>query len=256
MDLSPSAGSVKQDDISFLECPLCLESAPAFYHFIWCSNKHTSCYSCSAHWIQEALRDASGRFPFRCPNTSCGDTIPAQHIQRRYRLLGLTADEMRRFELHEVHAGIHMPAYCPKRDCGMPMERNTIGEDGHAKCAYCGLSFCDRCRQAFHPGQECQQLAETEELIRNTTRPCPSCQFRVTHYRGHACHHIKPGGGCPQCHTHWCYNCGNLYPCGRCRAFCSDACSCPDCPFCKPGRPCPSCDADGSCRMCRPAGRG
>jgi len=254
LSLLESVGALRQDDISFLECPLCLEATPAFYHFIWCSHKHTSCFSCSAQWIQEALGDASGRFPFRCPDTSCREIVTSQHIRTRYRRLKLTSKEMHRFEQHEILAGMDRPVYCPNKDCGLPMEKSTIGEDGHAKCPYCGMSFCDQCRQAFHPGQECQKLAETEDLILKTTRPCPSCQFRVTHYRGHACHHIRPGGGCPQCHTHWCYNCGNIYPCGRCRAFCSDECSCPDCPFCKPGQPCSSCDADGSCRRCRPRG--
>jgi hypothetical protein len=178
--------------------------------------------------------------------------VLAEYIHRRYRRLGLTEAELSRFERQEVEAGIDNPVFCPSKDCGLPMSGATIGDDAHAKCAYCRTSFCARCREAYHPGQDCRATAETEDLINRTTRPCPECGLRVTHYRGHACHHIKPGGGCPRCHTHWCYNCGSRYPCGRCRTFCSDQCACPDCPSCTPGNPCPSCDGDGSCRMCRP----
>ena len=35
----------------------------------------------------------------------------------------------------------------------------------------------------------------TSVYIIATTKPCPSCGFRATHYHGHACHHISPAGG-------------------------------------------------------------
>jgi hypothetical protein len=61
------------------------------------------------------------------------------------------------------------------------------------------------------------------------------CTMLMTHFRGHgeakysdlvfarfssfglpallqsACHHIRPGGGCPRCHAHFCYECLTLY---------------------------------------------
>lgn len=235
----------------FADCPLCLDTRPSFYFFDWCHQGHRSCFECAAHWIREALRDAAGRFPFKCPDPLCGQVVREDQIRGCYRRLGLTGEELQRFARQEIEAGIDAPVYCPNRDCGLPMAGRTVSDDGHAKCAYCLYSFCVKCREAFHPGQGCRGLAETEDLIQRTTRPCPQCGLRVTHYRGHACHHIRPGGGCPGCSTHWCYNCGSRYPCGRCRTFCSDQCSCPDCPVCRPRHPCPLCDADGVCRTCR-----
>lgn len=47
----------------------------------------------------------------------------------------------------------------------------------------------------------------TDVYIAATTKPCPTCQFRVTHWHGHSCHHIQPGGGCPKCKEPFCYKC-------------------------------------------------
>ena len=49
----------------------------------------------------------------------------------------------------------------------------------------------------------------TDEYITATTKPCPSCNMRVTHWHGHSCHHIQPGGGCPNCREPFCYKCLN-----------------------------------------------
>lgn len=48
--------------------------------------------------------------------------------------------------------------------------------------------------------------------IKSTTKKCPNCGYRSSHYHGHSCHHISPArppqrGGCPNCHIHYCYKC-------------------------------------------------
>ena len=93
----------------------------------------------------------------------------------------------------------------------------------------------------------------TVDLLQRTSKPCPSCQTPISHYKGHACHHIKPGGGCPGCHHHFCYVC--LFDSGltwtgcpnRCPPFCNDVCGCPRCPDCVPGHSCASCQG---CQVC------
>ena len=49
-------------------------------------------------------------------------------------------------------------------------------------------------------------------FIISTTKACPTCGYRSTHYHGHQCHHISPSrppnrGGCPNCHVNYCYKC-------------------------------------------------
>jgi len=124
--------------------------------------------------------------------------------------------------------------------------------------------------------------AATESFVLSTTKCCPSCGFRATHYHGHACHHISPGRGCPVCKVHYCYRCtstadenkklrGNesQCKCGYWSSFCQDLsdlnkiskflalkpyphdvrCGCVICPDCRPFRkPCGSCGGD--CAVC------
>jgi hypothetical protein len=59
------------------------------------------------------------------------------------------------------------------------------------------------------PRSEKNEVQEdfSQPFILATTKKCPTCQFRVTHWHGHSCHHIQPGGGCPSCRVGFCYKC-------------------------------------------------
>ncbi len=86
-----------------------------------------------------------------------------------------------------------------------------------------------------------------------TFKQCPQCGTGVSHYRGHACHHIGTGMGCPGClqagfpaPLHFCYVCLGPWPCinaasNGCNTFCDPTCDCADCPDCSAGKPCPNC---------------
>jgi hypothetical protein len=55
------------------------------------------------------------------------------------------------------------------------------------------------------------------------------------HYYGHECHHIRPDGGCPTCHHHFCYVClGSSYDAGTChsKGCTSDGCRSQSLPRC------------------------
>lgn len=112
-------------------------------------------------------------------------------------------------------------------------------------------------------------------LFEATSKACPSCSFRQTHYHGHHCHHVKEG--CYKCKMHFCYRCLSTRDenirkrgseskclCGNWSSFCDTTdlmtnlqltpyphdkrCGCPICPECRPGRPCQGCD--GNCAVC------
>ena len=122
---------------------------------------------------------------------------------------------------------------------------------------------------------------ENDAYIEATTKKCPHCNVRGTHYHGHMCHHISPMGGCSNCHTHYCYRClsteqDNLMIrrnrssclCGHWSSFCSPLtdrsdvkkylvkapypydkrCGCVICPDCSLNRPCTTCPGD--CVVC------
>ena len=101
-----------------------------------------------------------------------------------------------------------------------------------ATCPFCERASCVRCNVPAHRLVTCAEVAAgtagdtlTVQFVRATSKGCPRCGFRITHAHGHACHHIKPGTGCPNCGHHFCFAC--LKPgtsgsvCG-CRLFCSN----------------------------------
>merc|ERR1712166_1498396 len=94
---------------------------------------------------------------------------------------------------------------------------------------------CTKCKRKYHPDvTDCRVAMKekrdvTQRNIEATSKPCPKCSTRVSHWHGHDCHHISPATrGCPTCHTHWCYSCGTAGPRGsgycnsspRCRVSC------------------------------------
>ena len=126
---------------------------------------------------------------------------------------------------------------------------------------------------------------QMDPYVLATTKPCPTCTVRSTHYHGHHCHHISPTtDGCPNCHVGFCYRClstehdnrakrgeASSCSCGSWSNFCSkietpeevkdhvkfaqgcipydERCGCIICPQCRQDSPCPECD--GSCSVCR-----
>jgi hypothetical protein len=122
-----------------------------------------------------------------------------------------------------------------------------------------------------------QHSEGTATFLATTTKSCPGCSNLVTHYHGHACHHISPGQcGKKGCRASWCYSCSTVcagHSCQntvqRCDLFCKSTgillfleadptggtypkdsrCSCQICPTCRPGRPCGQCSGD--CVVCK-----
>lgn len=148
------------------------------------------------------------------------------------------------------------------------------------QCEKCETRQCVRCNVRWHPSnltcEEFQVLRSSEgddgalsvAFANATTKPCPWCGERISHYHGHACHHIRPVTGCPRCGGHFCYCCGSQGKCRRCSLYCKEdnlekylvktdktpflhdsRCGCLVCPDCSPGRPCPQCD--GTCIVCK-----
>ena len=118
-----------------------------------------------------------------------------------------------------------------------------------------------------------QHSEGTATFLATTTKSCPGCSNLVTHYHGHACHHISPGQcGKKGCRANWCYACEAQctgHSCRNCNLFCTGTgillfleadptgcaypkdsrCSCQICPTCRPGSPCGQCSGD--CVVCR-----
>ena len=121
----------------------------------------------------------------------------------------------------------------------------------------------------------------TEKIINATTKRCPNCGFRESHFHGHDCHHVKKG--CANCKTEYCWSCSstaedNLIlrgsksscrcPSGFWSTFCKNEhileniilneydypidkrCGCPICNQCLKGKPCGDL-CRGQCVVCK-----
>lgn len=278
-------------------CILCMEDRPIEFFFRLKSCVHLYCKNCFVAYIKSALGDVQSQFPLRCPNFSdgCSSLIHYSHLES---LIGSTSfqdidaaavgadfdspplsytneDHQRIVQITmELDIPIEDRLYCPNTNCKRLFSRITSPRiDRPFSCPYCDAHMCPKCWRASHDGQTCESLLkksvlrrqadETYQLISRTSKRCPNsaCQTPITHYRGHACHHISPGGGCPSCHIHFCYACLKIRVnqgsrnC-ECPLFCvkngPTACDCISCPDCKEGVPCTHCDNDGRCESCQP----
>ena len=69
------------------------------------------------------------------------------------------------------------------------------------------LPEVNRLQEWIDEGRESIDDSNLDPFVVATTKACPVCQYRGTHFMGHDCHHISPFGGCPRCRTHYCYSC-------------------------------------------------
>ena len=100
---------------------------------------------------------------------------------------------------------------CPQ--CALVMDVPVAPRASKVTCS-CGFAVCGRCRDVWDGHglffSSCEARAELVEArdrgssayVEATSKACPECAARVTHWHGHACHHISPSmtgpatGGC------------------------------------------------------------
>jgi len=230
----------------------------------------------------------------------------------------ISIDEVHRLERFMMMAAIpaHLRAWCPR--CHMLLEKAessaaAVGPsrrlsasarlrgalrrlmardlDGTSAPRPPPLVSCPHCQHRWDPSRDApdarggrgdrsfDERASTAFIALTSKRcPNPRCSQRISHFHGHACHHIAPAtDGCPSCHQHFCYVClrahgrpgGQGYSrnraCPHGSSFCKNEqifehlvllpypydrrCGCPICSLCQAGRPCAQCD--GRCVVCQ-----
>ena len=209
-----NAASWAEEDAAGVNCPM-----------LRCKARMTTTTLCNLVRVsQDVLPD---------DRATCGN--PERPIE------ALTQEEMDRLVrfLHEASIPIDRKAQCQNIPaCGRIIDVPPSTTPLPHACPYCAKTICRACKKADHAGLSCEDAAaEADEakvaeakadeakaaeakaneqsiaLTNATSKPCPHCGVRVTHYHGHGCHHIKPvfgnpKSGCPRCHQHFCYCCG------------------------------------------------
>lgn len=279
-------------------CCICFEVATA-NDIVGVDNcGHQMCSECCLQFVRSALGNVAEEVKpegLRCPMfaVGCGSFLTPEAIGQHllYRpapsspAQPISLEEVQRLErfVQEARIPVDFRYVCVNGQCARMLSLDlasllACGET-NIQCPFCSMAQCVRCHIPWHGAMSCVEVARLgldghhtgqsaldNALITATSKPCPNCGFRISHYHGHACHHIKPGGGCPSCGHHFCYSClsigircpnnCSLY-CGRdvqrylkIRPFPHDTrCGCPICPDCRPGKQCPQCD--GTCCVCQ-----
>ena len=284
-------------------CSVCYGDYDASQVLCLGSCGHNMCVACTVEVVRGALGDVAEQFPLQCPCISeedgsrCPDTVGIESVRNLVKMSArvlpygqaLTAEEYDRFNMYNNIAAVPLAdrAYCVYPDCGGLL----ILEDGCdtpgdtiIACGYCSRSFCYGC-SVDHSGMTCEEhhaaLAgndqATRDLIGEASFPCPQCDARLVHNRGHRCHHTTSA-----CVCGWkgCASCGGTWPCrgrdadqrwdwdkrtGACPTYCAppvwedrdgarvltSGCACPPCFDCTPSSHCSLCSNDG---RCQPAG--
>lgn len=87
---------------------------------------------------------------------------------------------------------------CPKENC------NGYIEDKW-ECGICQSKVCSQCMSEKLEGHQCNEDdIQSTKLIRDSTKPCPSCRTRI--FRSEGCSQMW----CTNCHVFFCWNSGKL----------------------------------------------
>ena len=269
-----------------------------------------------AQWRIQVERSVATRFPSVWSFLTGGGKAGGAHGGGELSETSLSLEEVRR--LHRFTVQVSVPegerAHCP--NCTLLLLLPTAKLEARARdakrgrttrrlfaaykwlgrrrvalasCA-CGIKQREEMAQCPHCSHEWDLHAQSQPgyadratiaYIQLTTKRCPNraCAERISHFHGHACHHISPStNGCPRCHTHWCYVCRRIHSrggqpgqpyqrnllCPHGSSYCSNhniaanlvqfpyphdrRCGCTICSHCRPGRPCEQCE--GTCVVC------
>jgi hypothetical protein len=231
------------------ECPICGEENLAGVN-LGCAAGHEVCMGCALRVIRDELTQEATMV--RCP--LCPRAPGAEAPVSEAAVLEV-ASWSRRLDLRS-----------PPEVAGAAGTAGALRPLGPGELARFYRLESDRRERADAVARRAAEAAAP--LPEGLFKRCPGrrpdgslCGEGIQHPRGHACHHIKPGTGCPTCRTHFCFACLGPHPCrSGCRMFCTPsphepaaaACDCSDCIDCAPGRPCADCDNDGRCFVCQP----
>eukprot|EP00930_Biecheleria_cincta_P008294 TRINITY_DN10970_c0_g1_i1.p1 TRINITY_DN10970_c0_g1~~TRINITY_DN10970_c0_g1_i1.p1 ORF type:complete len:843 (-),score=82.33 TRINITY_DN10970_c0_g1_i1:311-2788(-) len=262
---------------------------------------HQLCVDCAVGYVRSALGNVADSVKpqgLRCPMSSGSPSCTTflSTIVVRQQLIdrgstneaaaeSLTFEDVDRLErfVEESSIPVHRRFYCVNEKCArllsIDLHSLLASTSPRFECEHCGMHQCARCKVLWHGALSCDEVSSMQgsadaggqtstadsRLIEVTSKPCPQCGVRISHYHGHACHHIRPGTGCLNCGHHFCYGC--LQPgrgCRACSVYCREdrldsyivaspyphdtRCGCPICPDCQQGLPCPQCD--GTCVVC------
>ena len=238
-------------------CAICAEDNVEVIVQEGCEHRDAAtCKACMANYLRERLEDIES-FPVKCPMhaSGCLQTISFQTADlvledrsekvesAAQRAAAIEHDKAKFLQFHLTKTVGYIVS-CPVCETLVIAENEADLHGQAVRCGNsgCGKRFCVDCEVEWHQGLTCSQYKGTEvdpatQDLLNQGKRCPGCGEGIIHYLFHECHHIRPDGGCPTCHHHFCYVClGSYYSQPDCRrkGCTSPACLSDNLPRCTP----------------------
>ena len=169
---------------------------------------HALCVSCTVMYVRSALGNVADDIHeggLRCPqhNEGCTDMLDLENIQKLVDRtipsdqdhVPFAADELGRLTRFVFEARIphDLRFYCRKESCSRMFE--LTGTESRVVCPFCNTASCRDCKVLWHGALTCQEVQsmgkhqtreakQSQKLIDATSKACPNCGTRITHYHG------------------------------------------------------------------------
>ena len=236
-----------------IRCPFCVEepAQPAIEPFS------------IAETIPVAARGCIDPYLFLTCLKTAKDMTPILVTMGNSLLRGFTAHQLTPAFLIDPESAVtpeNTTATCP--ECKQIVWGVCNARLGAARCTNpnCLIIFCKACKDPYHEGFSCHEHQANRETasavngpdesaveIMTTTKQCPRCNTRASHFKYHGCTSVA----CTFCSLVWCYHClafGAHIHAANCQiGTCSDNCDCSVCTSCVVGMPCEGCSGCPSC---------
>ncbi|KAF4071042.1 hypothetical protein AMELA_G00280410 [Ameiurus melas] len=195
-----------------LQCRVCLGIRSI--RSLHCCKKPV-CEECMKTYISSQV--VSGLAEIVCPIPECSGYLAESVV-----LAHLASENVAKYkyflELGRLDSGTKT---CPK--CSLFTSLKGRGQPVQSKdeprfkiqCSKCELVWCFRCHAPWHDGLKCREYRKGDKLLRNwasviehgqrNAQKCPHCKVHIQRVDG--CDHMT----CTQCHTNFCYRCGEQY---------------------------------------------
>ncbi|KAM9782749.1 E3 ubiquitin-protein ligase RNF217 [Neosynchiropus ocellatus] len=203
----PREGNGEEEALQI--CRVCLEEktiAP-----LPCCRK-TMCEECVRLYVSSQVRAA--KVEMRCPIPECSGFLEDQLVMSH---LGKEDVAKYRYflELSRLDSGTKP---CPQCSEFTSLDKHNPNRSEHRykiQCSDCQFVWCFKCHAPWHDGIKCRDYRKADKQLRNWARviqhgqrnaqKCPNCKIHIQRTEG--CDHMI----CTQCHTSFCYRCGERY---------------------------------------------
>ncbi|GAB7359663.1 hypothetical protein MBLNU230_g6842t1 [Neophaeotheca triangularis] len=194
------------------DCEICFDedklSTPAdFYNHGPTEGCMHSVDACKLHinaWISSRVGTAN----IPCPSRHCDQLLTDSDIRKN----ASPETARRHFRLLERAKQERIPdwRWCLNPSCDAGQQHPNVNDI--FTCNTCGARACAKCDRPYHDNETCEVFQsrtssnrtdeDSQDLIDETTKPCPKCRVRIE--LGEGCDHIH----CTRCEEHFCFYCG------------------------------------------------